>query len=98
MFDAGIVPPPGALGSEGLTFTLVKPPAGACTVIWASTISPRAPERSMEETIPGASVFPTLTRPDATQTGNAAADDLFAFMKITTTTNTPATNSGTFPI
>jgi hypothetical protein len=52
----------------------------------------------MEELIPGASVFPTRTRPDATQTGNAAADDLFAFMIITTTTNTAATSSGTLPL
>ncbi|HEV8076550.1 MAG TPA: hypothetical protein VGP66_11905 [Candidatus Acidoferrum sp.] len=52
----------------------------------------------MEETIAGASAFPTLTMPDATQTGNAAADDLFAFTKITTATNAAAMNNGDFPI
>jgi hypothetical protein len=51
----------------------------------------------MEDTIPAASVFPTLTRPGATQTGNVAAD-LFAFIKITTATNAAATNNGDFPI
>jgi hypothetical protein len=51
----------------------------------------------MEETIPGASVFPTRTRPDATQTGKAATDDLFTLIKIKMTTNAAANNSGTFP-
>jgi hypothetical protein len=50
----------------------------------------------MEETVPGASVFPTRTRPDATQTGNAAADDLLTLMKITRTAKAAAANSGTF--
>src|SRR5882724_6609253 len=52
----------------------------------------------MEEAIRGASIFPTLTRPDTTQTGNAAVDDLFALITITTTTNNAPTRSGTFPV
>jgi hypothetical protein len=42
---------------------------------WVSTVSPRALDRVMEEAVPGASVFPTLTRPGATQKGNGELDD-----------------------
>ena len=51
----------------------------------------------MVVTIPGASVFPALTRADATQTGNATADDLLAFRKIKTTINIAAAIGSVFP-
>src|SRR5882672_3654665 len=59
--------PLGPVRAEALTFTLVKLPAGPCTTICASTVSPRAPERTTEESVPGASVFPTLFKLGATQ-------------------------------
>ncbi len=64
--------PPGPVSAEALKFTLVKPPAGPCTTTCVSTVSPRAPERLMEEVVPGTSVCPTLLRPGDTHTGNAA--------------------------
>src|SRR5258708_17652612 len=72
MLEAGIVTPPGPMSEEALKFTFVRPLAGACTTTWVSTVSPRAPERLMEEVVPGTSVFPTLTRLGDTHAGNAA--------------------------
>src|SRR3981189_271625 len=65
-----MVAPPGPMSAEALTFTLVKPPAGPCTTTWVSTVSPRAPDREIEEAAPPASVLPTLSRLGATQTEN----------------------------
>src|ERR1700681_273825 len=62
-----MVTPPGPVSAVALTFTLVKPPAGPCTTTCVSTASPRGPDRAMEESVPGTSVFPTLTRLGATQ-------------------------------
>ena len=42
---------------------------------WESTVSPRALDREMEEAVPGASAFPTLTRLGDTQTGNVGGAD-----------------------
>jgi hypothetical protein len=53
---------------------------------WVSTVSPRALDRLMEEAVPAASVCPTLTRLEETQTGNAEPDDRLAVMKIERTT------------
>src|SRR5258708_37127288 len=64
--------PPGPVSAEALTFTLVNPPAGPCTMTCVSTVSPRALDRLMEDAVPAASAFPTRTRLGATQTGNAA--------------------------
>src|ERR1700730_12829668 len=69
-----MVAPPGPVSAEALKFTLVKPPAGPCTMTCVSTVSPRAPDREMEEAVPAASVFPTLIRLDCTHTGYAALD------------------------
>src|SRR5579859_4440508 len=66
MFDAAIEAPFGPVRAVALTFTFVKPPAGPCTTTWLSTVSPRAPERLMEESVPAASVLPTRTRLGAT--------------------------------
>src|SRR5260370_14167584 len=71
MFEAGMVAPPGPVSAEALRFTLVKPPTGPCTMTWASTVSPRALDRVMDDVVPGASVCPTLARPGITQAGNA---------------------------
>src|SRR6266446_3327389 len=71
--DTGIVAPAGPVSTEELKFTLLKPAAGACTITCVSTVSPRALDRLMEEAVPAASVFPTRTRLDCTQTGNADA-------------------------
>src|SRR5690348_15011058 len=70
--DAGIVAPLGPLSDDALRFTLVNPPAGACTITWVSTVSPRAPDNAIEEVVPGTSVCPTLSRLDMTQTGKPA--------------------------
>src|SRR5260221_3833724 len=67
MFAAGIETPFGPVRAVALTFTLVKPPAGPCTTTWLSTVSPRAPERLIEESVPAASVCPPRTRLDAPQ-------------------------------
>src|SRR5437879_1289778 len=67
MFAAEIETPFGPVRAVALTFTLVKPPAGPCTTTWLSTVSPRAPERLIEDSVPAASVFPTRNRLDATQ-------------------------------
>src|SRR5260221_12358975 len=64
--------PPGPVSAEALTFTLVNPPAGPCTMTCVSTVSPRALDRLMEDAVPAASAFPTRTNLGATQTGNAA--------------------------
>src|SRR5258708_35337844 len=71
MLEAGIVAPPGPVSALALRLTLVKPPAGACTTTCVSTVSPRAPERLMEEVVPGTSASPTRLRLGATHTGNA---------------------------
>src|SRR5260370_17788438 len=71
MLEAGIVAPPGAVRARALRLTLVKPPAGACTTTCVSTVSPRAPERLMEEVVPGTSASPTRLRLGDTHTGNA---------------------------
>src|SRR6266851_5786823 len=70
MLEAGMAAPPGPVSAEALTFTLVKPLEGACTTICVSTVSPRAPDRLMEEVVPAVSVLPTLSRLDAIQAGN----------------------------
>src|ERR1700719_194976 len=62
-----MVTPPGPVRAVALTLTLDKPPAEPCTTTCVSTVSPRAPNSAMEESVPGASVFPTLTRLGATQ-------------------------------
>src|SRR5882724_6448153 len=74
MLDAGIVAPPGPVSAEALKFTLVKPLAGARTTTWVSTVSPRALDSAIKETVPAASVFPTRVRLGDTQTGNAETD------------------------
>src|SRR5207244_3820462 len=66
-----MVAPPGPVSVEALTFTLLKPLEGPCTTTCVSTVSPRAPDRLMEEVVPGASVFPTRNRLGDTQTLNA---------------------------
>src|SRR5260370_19688820 len=71
MLEAGIVAPPGPVSALALRLTLVKPPAGACTTTCVSTVSPRAPERLMEEVVPGTSACPTRLRLGDTHTGNA---------------------------
>src|SRR5260370_1053016 len=71
MLEAGIVAPPGPVSALALRLTLVKPPAGACTTTCVSTVSPRAPERLMEEVVPGTSACPTRLRLGGTHTGNA---------------------------
>src|SRR5215470_14545242 len=70
MLDTGMVDPPGPAKAVALKFTLVRPLAGPCTMICVSTVSPRAPERVIDKTEPGASVCPTLTRLDTVHTGN----------------------------
>ncbi len=67
-----MVAPLGPARADALTFTLLKPPAGAWTMTCVSTVSPRALERLMEAVVPGASVLPTLTRLGDTHAGNAA--------------------------
>ena len=62
-----MVAPLGPVRAEALIFTLVKPPAGPCTTTCESTVSPRAPDKATEESVPGASVFPTLFKLGATQ-------------------------------
>src|SRR5882762_9093002 len=66
-FAAGIETPFGPVRAVALRLTLVKPPAGPCTTTWLSTVSPRAPERLIEDSVPAASVFPTRTRLGAAQ-------------------------------
>src|SRR6266700_203940 len=96
MLDAGIVAPLDPTSADALTFTFVKPLAGACTMTCEATVSPRAPDKLMEEAVPGASVCPTLTRLGETQTGNGALDDWLAAMKIVRRTSTAATNGRPF--
>src|SRR5882672_2341305 len=67
MFAAGIEKPLGPARAVALTFTFVKPPAGPCTTTWLSTVSPRAPERLIEDNVPAVAVFPTRTILGATQ-------------------------------
>src|ERR1700739_1680908 len=88
--------PLGPLSAEALTFTLVKPLGGPCTITWVSTVSPRAPDKVMEEVAPGASVCPTLTRLGDTHTGNAGLDNCLAAMKIARSTSTPTANDTRF--
>src|SRR5258708_21576851 len=52
--------PFGPVRADALTLTFDNPPAGPCTTTCVSTVSPRAPESAMEESVPGASVLPTL--------------------------------------
>src|SRR5256885_14748622 len=63
-----IVTPLGPARAVALKLTFVKPPAGARTTTCVSTVSPRAPNRLMEDAEPGASVAATLSRPGAVQT------------------------------
>src|SRR6266699_3394934 len=88
MLDAGMVAPPGPVSAEAFTFTLLKPSEGACTMTCASTVSPRALYRLMEEVVPGGSVCPTLARPGKTQTGNAEPNVVLRAMKTVRTTST----------
>ena len=55
-----MVTPFGPVRADALTLTFDNPPAGPCTTTCASTVSPRAPDSAMEESVPGASVCPTL--------------------------------------
>src|SRR5258708_40309948 len=96
MLDAGTVAPLGPASADALTFTLVKPLLGACTMTCVSTVSPRAADKVIAEVVPGASVCPTLVRLEDTQTGNAAVDFWTAAMKIVRTTNTAAANGRAF--
>lgn len=57
----------GPVRAVALTLTLDKPPAGPCTTTCVSTVSLRAPDNAIEESAPGASVFPTLVKLGATQ-------------------------------
>src|SRR5690242_373159 len=66
--------PLGPESAEAVRLTLVKPPEGPCTTIWESTVSPRAPEREMEDVDPGASDWLTRFKLGVTQTGKFAAD------------------------
>ena len=68
--DAPMLAPPGPVSAEALRFTLVKPLVGPCTMICASSVSPRAPDKPIERDAPALSVFPTLVRLDATHTLN----------------------------
>src|SRR6266403_4983766 len=77
MLESGMVAPPGPVSADALTLTLLKPPEGACTMTCASTVSPRAPDRLMEEVVPGASVLPTLSRLDATHAVNVGGMTAF---------------------
>src|SRR5207244_97535 len=70
--DAGIVTPLGSARAVALKLTFVKPPAGARTTTCASTVSPRAPNRLMEDAPPGASFVPILSRLGAVQTATDA--------------------------
>src|SRR5882724_4351754 len=91
-----MVAPPGPVSAEALRFALVRPPEGACTTTWVSTVSPRAPDKLMEEAVPGASACPTLIRLDSTHTGNGEVDDWLAAIKIVRMTNTAAANGRLF--
>src|SRR5690348_17383760 len=57
-----MVAPFGPVRAVALTFTFDRPPAGPWTTTCVSTVSPRAPESAMEESVPGVSVCPTRTR------------------------------------
>src|SRR5258708_909926 len=96
MLDAGMVAPLGPASADALTFTFVKPFAGACTMTCVSTVSPRALDRIMAEVVPGASVCPTLIRPGNTHTGNGALDDWLAVIEIVRATSTVAANGRPF--
>src|SRR6266404_1228287 len=67
-----MVTPFGPVSAEALALTLVRPEPTPCTTTCVSTVSPRAPDRLIEEVVPRASVFPTRTRLGETQTGKAA--------------------------
>src|SRR6266850_4329183 len=62
-----MVTPLGPVRDEPLTFTFVKPPPGPCTTTCESTISPRAPDKATEKSVPGASVLLTLCKLGETQ-------------------------------
>jgi hypothetical protein len=74
ILETAIVAPLGPVRFDAVILTFVRPPAGAFTMIWVSTYSPRPPERLTEEVVPGASLGPTLTRPGATHVLNAEFD------------------------
>src|SRR5690242_4057223 len=74
ILEAGMEAPLGPESAEAVRLTLVKPPEGPCTTIWESTVSPRAPEREMEDVDPGASDWLTRFKLGVTQTGKFAAD------------------------
>jgi hypothetical protein len=61
-----MVTPFGPVRAVAVALTFVKPPAGPWTTTCVSTVSPRAPESAMEESVPGTSVFPTLVKLGAT--------------------------------
>src|SRR5438128_2533506 len=67
-----MVAPFGPVRAEALRLTLVRPEPLPCTTTCVSTVSPRAPDRLIEEVVPSASVFPTRTKLGETQTGKAA--------------------------
>src|ERR1700720_1743009 len=60
--------------------------------ICVSTVSPRALDKLMEETVPAASVVPTRTRLDTTHTGNAAPDVVLNATRAVKTMGTAAAN------
>src|SRR5260221_5692497 len=65
-----MVTPLGPARAVALKLTFVKPASGARTTTCVSTVSPRAPNRLMEDAEPGASVAATLSRPGAVQTAS----------------------------
>src|SRR5882757_1414235 len=62
-----MVTPFGPVRAVAVTLTFVKPPAEPWTTTCVSTVSPRAPDSAMEESVPGASVCPTLFKLGDTQ-------------------------------
>src|SRR6476646_8205873 len=96
MLDAGMVAPLGPVSADALTFTFVKPFAGACTMTWVSTVSPRALDSVMADVVPGVSVCPTLIKPEDTHKGKGALDDRPAVMKTVRPTSTVAANGRPF--
>src|SRR5689334_22986891 len=90
MLEAAIVAPLGPLSAEALTFTLVKPPDGACTITCVAMVSPRPLYTLMDVVVPGASVGPTLTKRGDTQTGNVDPVAWPAVIRIARTTRTAA--------
>src|SRR5580693_1675075 len=90
MLDAGMVAPPEPTSADALTFTFVRPFAGACTMTCVSTVSPRALDSVMADVVPGASSCRTLIKPEDTHKGKGALDDWPTVMKIARPTSAVA--------